>query len=128
MTEKMPSSVMFGSRPRIFWMRAYSSAVTPCSATISGVTLISVSAVAISNLVSKSYTVGARYIVPMHKIQNSRRRSSGGPCCTDQGFDHGFENDEAVGGIERGFDGFFSSRRRHTRLQGDWSSDVCSSD
>src|SRR5688500_20266934 len=27
------------------------------------------------------------------------------------------------------YDGFFfSSRRRHTRLQGDWSSDVCSSD
>src|SRR5688500_19396975 len=26
------------------------------------------------------------------------------------------------------FDFFFSSRRRHTRLQGDWSSDVCSSD
>src|SRR5256885_8584547 len=24
--------------------------------------------------------------------------------------------------------GFFSSRRRHTGLQGDWSSDVCSSD
>src|SRR5215467_15231205 len=23
---------------------------------------------------------------------------------------------------------FFSSRRRHTRLHGDWSSDVCSSD
>ena len=23
---------------------------------------------------------------------------------------------------------FFSSRKRHTRLQGDWSSDVCSSD
>src|ERR1039457_1182954 len=23
---------------------------------------------------------------------------------------------------------FFSSRRRHTRLQGDWSADVCSSD
>src|SRR6266850_6040745 len=23
---------------------------------------------------------------------------------------------------------FFSSRRRHTRLQGDWGSDVCSSD
>src|SRR5256885_13460742 len=23
---------------------------------------------------------------------------------------------------------FFSSRRRHTRLQGDWSSDVCSAD
>src|SRR6266446_553071 len=28
--------------------------------------------------------------------------------------------------IDLGF--FFSSRRRHTRLQGDWSSDVCSSD
>src|SRR5688500_20405404 len=27
-----------------------------------------------------------------------------------------------------GIDVFFSSRRRHTRLQGDWSSDVCSSD
>src|SRR3989454_6608822 len=30
-------------------------------------------------------------------------------------------------GVERGLF-FFSSRRRHTRLQGDWSSDVCSSD
>src|SRR5256885_4684258 len=29
--------------------------------------------------------------------------------------------------LERDFF-FFSSRRRHTRLQGDWSSDVCSSD
>src|SRR2546426_5097366 len=28
----------------------------------------------------------------------------------------------------RANDFFFSSRRRHTRLQGDWSSDVCSSD
>src|SRR5256885_12986918 len=26
------------------------------------------------------------------------------------------------------FSFFFSSRRRHTRLQGDWSSNVCSSD
>src|SRR5256885_5836394 len=31
------------------------------------------------------------------------------------------------GGL-RGLLFFFSSRRRHTRLQGDWSSDVCSSD
>src|SRR5256885_5022055 len=32
--------------------------------------------------------------------------------------------------LDRGFVSFFffSSRRRHTRLQGDWSSDVCSSD
>src|SRR5256885_617254 len=39
-----------------------------------------------------------------------------------------------VGGYPRGpapaegISFFFSSRRRHTRLQGDWSSDVCSSD
>src|ERR1022692_4428800 len=31
-------------------------------------------------------------------------------------------------GLCRFFCVFFSSRRRHTRLQGDWSSDVCSSD
>src|SRR5256885_7142053 len=30
--------------------------------------------------------------------------------------------------VFKGFFFFFSSRRRHTRLQGDWSSDVCSSD
>src|SRR2546426_2632708 len=30
--------------------------------------------------------------------------------------------------IHVGYMFFFSSRRRHTRLQGDWSSDVCSSD
>src|SRR5256885_11132409 len=30
--------------------------------------------------------------------------------------------------LRLGVDFFFSSRRRHTRLQGDWSSDVCSSD
>src|SRR5256885_1577939 len=29
---------------------------------------------------------------------------------------------------ETRYDLFFSSRRRHTRLQGDWGSDVCSSD
>src|SRR5690242_79182 len=37
---------MLGSRPRICWMRAYSSRVTPCSPAISGVTFISVLAVA----------------------------------------------------------------------------------
>src|SRR5256885_5981890 len=35
--------------------------------------------------------------------------------------------DEILGHDEHGIF-FFSSRRRHTRLQGDWSSDVCSSD
>src|SRR5256885_8265356 len=33
-----------------------------------------------------------------------------------------------LGGESRCMIFFFSSRRRHTRLQGDWSSDVCSSD
>src|SRR5256885_12079045 len=33
--------------------------------------------------------------------------------------------DTGIASVE---DVFFSSRRRHTRLQGDWSSDVCSSD
>ena len=36
-----------------------------------------------------------------------------------------------VGGVGGGVGGgwfFFSSRRRHTRYIGDWSSDVCSSD
>src|SRR5207248_4760433 len=33
----------------------------------------------------------------------------------------------STGALRRGFF-FFSSRRRHTRSYGDWSSDVCSSD
>src|SRR5215469_13723379 len=37
MTEKMPSSVRLGARPMIFRIRSYSSAVSPCSATMSGV-------------------------------------------------------------------------------------------
>src|SRR5256885_4034796 len=54
------------------------------------------------------------------------------------GFDRAIENrnEPFAGGFNKpgvvfhdaGFDFFFSSRRRHTRLQGDWSSDVCSSD
>src|SRR5256885_12558379 len=46
--------------------------------------------------------------------------------------DEGADTDlfeDAVSRHLRGIDFlFFSSRRRHTRLQGDWSSDVCSSD
>src|SRR5256885_4015069 len=38
------------------------------------------------------------------------------------GYDSGFDT------FRDFLDFFFSSRRRHTRLQGDWSSDVCSSD
>src|SRR5256885_6993476 len=37
-----------------------------------------------------------------------------------------YAESEAIQMLYRLF--FFSSRRRHTRLQGDWSSDVCSSD
>src|SRR5256885_8727858 len=37
-------------------------------------------------------------------------------------------NDENVVQCSQVMFFFFSSRRRHTRLQGDWSSDVCSSD
>src|SRR5437763_5753209 len=36
-TEKIPSSVKFGSRPRIFLIRANSSGVRPCSSTTLGV-------------------------------------------------------------------------------------------
>src|SRR3954470_4351025 len=39
MTEKIPSSVKFGSRPRILRMRSYSSGVMPCLATRAGVTV-----------------------------------------------------------------------------------------
>src|SRR5579864_6552776 len=53
-TLKIPSSVMLGSRPRICWMRAYSSRVTPCSEAISGVTLTSTLAVAICTIVALS--------------------------------------------------------------------------
>src|SRR5256885_10788848 len=40
----------------------------------------------------------------------------------------GDEKEIATARIRNDFFFFFSSRRRHTRLQGDWSSDVCSSD
>src|SRR5256885_8267412 len=39
-----------------------------------------------------------------------------------------FSRNLAARGMALGDFFFFSSRRRHTRLQGDWSSDVCSSD
>src|SRR6266852_2862029 len=84
----MPSSVIFGSRPRICWMRAYSLRVTPCSAAISGVTRISVLAVAIFKSARR---IGNR----------SRCRL----CGADERFNHRVENDQAVVRAERGFDG-----------------------
>src|SRR5437867_4419811 len=82
----MPSSVMFGSRPRICLTREYSSEVRPCSAAISGVTRISVGAVAIS-----------------------LRR---GPCCADECFDHRAKNDQAIGGTEGQFGGALGMRHQ----------------
>src|SRR3954462_5720254 len=41
-TEKMPSSVRFGVRPRIAQARANSSPLSPCSATRSGMTVLPV--------------------------------------------------------------------------------------
>src|SRR5260370_36772437 len=46
---------MFGSRPRIVLTRAYSAALRPCSAAISGVTRISVLAVAIFQIYEKNW-------------------------------------------------------------------------
>src|SRR2546430_3895223 len=37
-------------------------------------------------------------------------------------------NETSLSQLRRDYDFFFSSRRRHTRFDCDWSSDVCSSD
>src|SRR5256885_5370431 len=44
------------------------------------------------------------------------------------GFLQCIQMDTSVNAANQFVSFFFSSRRRHTRLQGDWSSDVCSSD
>src|ERR1700680_3251914 len=106
-TLKMPSSVIFGSRLRICFTRAYSSAVRPCSAAISGVTLISVGAVAICALRSKQAEQGAS----LRENSTVQEASSGGPRRAGQGFGHGAQNDQAIGGIEGRFHG--ALRVRH---------------
>src|SRR5208283_228348 len=104
-TLKMPSSVMFGSRLKIFWIRVYSSRVMPCSATISGVTLISVCAVAMCSLFLLSKTVGARCLVPrralnlLNSLCSSRRRL----CRACQRFHHRTEHHNPVFRIEHTF-------------------------
>src|SRR5580693_8239896 len=95
-TLKMPSSVMFGSRPKIFLTRAYSSDVRPCSAAISGVTLISVGAVAI--------TLDSLLEAEIRKNGGGLgQKSRGRLCSADQSFDHRLENHEAIGGVQCGF-------------------------
>jgi len=86
---------MLGLAPRIFWIACVlfgGDAVF--QAAISGLTLISVSAVAISNLVSKSYTVGHDISCPT-QIQNFSAALTRWPLLRRPGFNHGFENDEA---------------------------------
>src|ERR1700738_3830822 len=98
MTLKIPSSVMLGSRPRIFLTRAYSSDVKPCSAAISGVTLISAGAMALT-----VYSVLQSEIRQKKRSglgQKSRRRL----CRANQSFDHRLENHEAIRGVQCRFD------------------------
>src|SRR5260370_17700277 len=106
-TEKIPSSVMFGSRPSICFTRAYSSAVSPCSAAISGVTLISVLAVAMS----MPRINGAQHAAPLQENFAVSEKSSGRLCRANQRFDHGTENDQPIGGVQRGLNRAF--RMRH---------------
>src|SRR5258708_8193480 len=97
----MPSSVMFGSRTRICWMRAYSSGVTPCSAAISGVTRISVLAVAMF----APSSAGRSNAAPLQNKFPGPGSSSGGLCGANERFDHGTQNDQAISGAESGFHG-----------------------
>src|SRR5580658_1345431 len=127
-TLKMPSSVMLGSRPSIFLTRAYSSDVNPCSAAISGVTLISVNAVAISlvrrELSATRILVGAEqsrapfqhdrnpsmvFAVVVRATRNTNSCRSLGRA--HQHLNHRPKNGQPIGRIQRRFDG--SLRMRH---------------
>src|SRR5271156_1448954 len=108
-TLKMPSSVMFGSRPSIFLTRAYSSDVSPCSAAISAVALISVGAVAIT-----LYSL-LRQTIQIKKTggrQGSRRCL----CGANQRFDHRLENHEPIGGVQCRFDGALRMRHQASHI------------
>src|ERR1700676_458217 len=85
MTLKTPSSVKLGSRPRICWMRAYSSGDRPCSDASCGVILISV-----------SIMDGVR------AVWATRSAHSGG--LPHESFDQRTKDEEAVGGTESRFD------------------------
>src|SRR5712671_2567458 len=82
-------------------MRAYSSRVTPCSAAISGVTRISVMAVAIHS----PRCGGRSRAAPLQRESPlpfcSRCRLGG----ADERFDHRTKYDQAVDGAESGFHG-----------------------
>src|SRR5258708_6232016 len=99
----MPSSVMLGSRPRICWMRAYSCGVTPCSAAISGVTRISVLAVAM--FAPSCAGRSPPWRAPLQNKFPGPGSSSCGLCGANERFDHRTENDQAISGAESGFHG-----------------------
>src|ERR1700733_6571742 len=86
----MPSSVKVGTRPRIFWTRAYSSGVRPCSAANSAVTLISFSST------DDDLTGCATRLTHCGGLPRQ--------VCV-QGCNYGSEHDEPVGGIQRGLNG-----------------------
>src|ERR1700733_1356165 len=113
-TLKIPSSVRFGSRPRIFCVRAYSSGVKPCSAAICGVTLRSVSIIATTAEGSeRKYSQQFACSASGRLSGNANGRWPGFDVELGAGetFNHGAQNHQAVGGAERQFRG--ALRMRH---------------
>src|SRR6266568_2404787 len=84
-------------------MRAYSSRVTPCSAAISGVTRISVLAVAMF----APSCAGRSNAAPLENKFPGPGSSSCGLCGANERFDHGAEYYETLGGTECRFHGAF---------------------
>src|SRR5260370_7074430 len=82
-------------------MRAYCSRVTRCSAAISGVTRISVLAVAMF----APSCAGRSNAAPLQNKFPGPGSSSCGLCGANERFDHGTENDQAISGSESGFHG-----------------------
>src|SRR6266571_52335 len=71
----------------------------------------------------------SRWLAYHYKKKRRRRRRRGSPLRNGPGRDRQYDSIRGHGllqAAERDF--FLSSRRRHTRLTCDWSSDVCSSD
>src|SRR5258707_15656549 len=76
MTEKIPSSVKFGSRPRIFLIRPNSSGVRPCSATISGVTFGSESTADIGKEHYRLYAPAQSHECDLDRIRMHQKQSN----------------------------------------------------
>src|ERR1700722_11541408 len=89
---------MLGTRPRIFWMRAYSSGVRPCSDASCGVTLISVSTI----------DWGMEDVGAVWATRSAPHRG-GLPL---KRLDQGAQDHQAVGPTQRGFDGALGMRHQ----------------